>query len=578
MDLSKLNAIFVSESDELLGRLEQALLEIEKNPSDAGSLRTIFQVMHTIKGNAATMGCSKMAEFAHHLEDALEPVKDSGGSLNTSALDALLESLDIFRALLQEFQSGQDAGVDLQSPLARLRKAMGVGAQSPPQGDSPAPAPVSPQPSPAASVAAPEPVLSPVAESMPAPAATVTEDIAKAEAAREVHEAHEAQKEAKNAIRNTIVRVQLKHLDDIMNLVGELAITKSRLIQHSQELGVPALIAEVKFLERLSTQLQEEVLKTRMVPVEDIFERYQRVVRDISHELGKEISFIIQDNGISVDRVLLEKINEALVHLLRNAIDHGIETQERRQAAGKSPVGTVSLVARREKNYAVVDVIDDGGGIDVSRVKAKAVALGAVSAEKAGKMTDQEALYLVCHPSLSTKDEVTQFSGRGVGMDAVQESVESINGHLDIHSVLGEGTRFSLFLPLNLAIIQALLFQLGEQTYALPLADVLEIVSLEIIQPKIIDKREVLSLRNEVLPLVRLNKFFNISSNAVGYALVVQARTTRFALVVDQLVGRQEIVLKNLSGFLKTINGIGGATILGDGRAIMILDVQEGFL
>lgn len=577
MDLSKLNAIFVSESDELLGRLEQALLEIEKNPADAGSLRTIFQVMHTIKGNAATMGCAKMAEFAHHLEDALEPVKDSGGSLNTGALDALLESLDLFRALLQEFQSGQDAGVDLQSTLARLRQAMEGGAETPPKAVSPAPEPAAPQPSPAAPAAAPE-AVSPAAEPMSAPAATVTEDIAKVEAAREAHEAGEAQKEAKNAIRNTIVRVQLKHLDDIMNLVGELAITKSRLIQHSQELGVPALIAEVKFLERLSTQLQEEVLKTRMVPVEDIFERYQRVVRDISHELGKEISFIIQDNGISVDRVLLEKINEALVHLLRNAIDHGIETQERRQAAGKSPVGTVSLVARREKNYAVVDVIDDGGGIDVSRVKAKAVALGAVSPEKAAKMTDQEALFLVCHPSLSTKDEVTQFSGRGVGMDAVQESVESINGHLDIHSVLGEGTRFSLFLPLNLAIIQALLFQLGEQTYALPLADVLEIVSLAIIQPKVIDKREVLSLRSEVLPLVRLNKFFNIPSNAVGYALVVQARTTRFALVVDQLVGRQEIVLKNLSGFLKTINGIGGATILGDGRAIMILDVQEGFL
>ncbi|MEK7234637.1 MAG: chemotaxis protein CheA [Elusimicrobiota bacterium] len=572
MDLSKLNAIFVSESEELLERLEQALLAIEKEPQDEGSLRTIFQVMHTIKGNAATMGCSKMAEYAHHLEDGMERIKDGALNMSTSALDVMLASLDIFHALLLEFQSGQDKGVDIQTSIDNLQRALSVGA--PPQGQAVAPAPVAPAPVAPAPVA-PAPVApAPVAV---APVATL-EPAVPSEMLEEDAEKKEARKNAKNAIRNTVVRVQLKHLDDIMNLVGELAITKSRLIQHSRELGVPGLISEVKFLERLSTQLQEEVLKTRMVPVDDIFERYQRVVRDIAHDLRKEISFVIQDNGISVDRVLLEKINEAVVHLLRNAIDHGIESKEKRKSSGKSTVGTVSLVARREKNYAVVDVIDDGGGIDVARVKEKAVRLGAISAEKALKMSDEEALYLVCHPSLSTKEMVSQFSGRGVGMDAVQESVESINGHLDIHSVLGQGSRFSLFLPLNLAIIQALLFQVGEQTFALPLADVLEIVSLGIVKPKIIDKQEVIALRSEVLPLVRLNKFFNIPSNAMGYALVVQSRTARFALVVDQLVGRQEIVLKNLTGFLKTINGIGGATILGDGRAIMIVDIQEGFL
>lgn len=569
MDLSKLNAIFVSESEELLERLEQALLAIEKEPTNEDGLRIIFQVMHTIKGNAATMGCSKMAEFAHHFEDALEPTKEPGRTLNTEALDVLLGSLDIFGELLQEFQSGQDRGVDIHSLIADLQKA--VGPASAPGGDS--------APAPAASPATE--IFPPLAAPTPMPVAVAPAPAAVPNAAQSAQDSAEkpVRKDAiTSTLKNAVVRVQLKHLDDIMNLVGELAITKSRLVQHSRELGVSALISEVKFLERLSTQLQEEVLKTRMVPVDDIFDRYQRVVRDIAHDLGKEISFVIQDNGISVDRVLLEKINEAVVHLLRNAIDHGIDSPEKRKAAGKPAVGTVSLVARREKNYAVVDVIDDGGGIDVARVKEKAVRLGAITAEKAAKMSDEDALYLVCHPSLSTKEQVTQFSGRGVGMDAVQESVESINGHLDIRSVLGQGSRFSLFLPLNLAIIQALLFQTGEQTYALPLADVLEIVSLGIIKPKIIDKQEVIALRNEVLPLVRLNKFFNIKSNAVGYALVVQSRTARFALMVDQLVGRQEIVLKNLTGFLKTLNGIGGVTILGDGRAIMILDIQEGFL
>jgi two-component system chemotaxis sensor kinase CheA len=571
MDLSKLNAIFIGESEELLGRLEQSLLAMEENPADPTHLRTIFQVMHTIKGNAGTMGLTKMAELAHHLEDAMEPIKDGKKSLNTATLDVLLENLDIFRALLQEFQSGKDAGIDIKPPLERLQKAL----------DSEGPEPsASPAPSAAPSIAQAQPAPAAAPQAPPPPAAAPITPPPSAGPATETTSPEKTAPSQADTLQKTSVRVQLRHLDDIMNLVGELAITKSRLIQHSQELGVQTLAGEVKFLERLSTQLQEKVLMTRMVPVDDIFERYRRVVRDIAHELNKEVSFIIQDNGISIDRVLLEKINEAVIHILRNSIDHGIESQEQRKAAGKPAAGTISIVARREKNYAVIDVIDDGGGINVARVKEKAVTMGAITAEKAEKMTDEDAAYLICHPSLSTKEQVTQFSGRGVGMDVVKESVESINGYLDIHSVLGQGSRFSLFLPLNLAIIQALLFQTGEQTFALPLGDVLEIVSLEIIKPKIIDKQEVLALRSEVLPLVHLSKAFNIPSTpkGAGYALVVHSRTVRFALAVDHLVGRQEVVLKNLSGFMKTVGGIGGATILGDGRAIMILDIQEGFV
>lgn len=570
MDMAKLRAVFIGESDGLLGRLEQALLVAEKDPKDAESIRTIFQVMHTLKGNAATMGFSRMAELAHRLEDVMEPIKDGKRSMTSEWADFLLHSLDLLRSLLREFQEGKDAaGVDIQPTLAKIKTMLeGERSSAPstppePAAGSPAPAPA-PKPSAAAPVPAPQKAPSPAPA--PTPPAPAVEPPKPAAPRRET-----------DALQTTTVRVQLRHLDNMMNLVGELAITKSRLIQYASELGVPALSSEMKFLERLSVQLQEEVLQTRMVPVDDIFQRYVRVVRDISHELGKEVHFEIHDNGISVDRVLLEKINEPVVHLLRNCIDHGLESREAREKAGKPPVGSLSLEARHEKNFAVIEVRDDGHGIDVAKVKAKAVAMGAITAERAQKMTDEEAVYLICHPNLSTREEISRYSGRGVGMDVVHQTMQSINGHLDIQTDLGKGSRFALFLPLNLAIIQALLFKVGDGTYALPLGDVLEIVSLSIVSPKIVDRQEVISLRDDVLSLIRLNEVFRTESSGRGYALVVQARNSRYALTVDSLVGRQEVVLKNLSGFLKQIRGVGGATILGDGRAVLILDVQ-GFI
>lgn len=574
MDMAKLRAVFIGESEGLLGRLEQALLTAEKNPKDSDALRTIFQVMHTLKGNAATMGFGRMAELAHRLEDVMEPIKDGKRDLTSEWVDFLLQSLDLLRALLRDFQEGKDgSNVDIQPALAKIKALLegskGGGAGPAPSAPVPKPGAPSTPPPPAKPAA---PTLPPNGGPKPAQMAAPTTSVEAPKPA-----AGPVVRRDTEALQTTTVRVQLRHLDNMMNLVGELAITKSRLIQYAQELGVPALSSEMKFLERLSVQLQEEVLQTRMVPVDDIFQRYVRVVRDVSHELGKEVHFEIHDNGISVDRVLLEKINEPVVHLLRNCIDHGIESREGRIKAGKSPVGNLWLEARHEKNFAVIEVRDDGAGIDVERVKAKAQALGIISLERAQKMSHEEGLYLICHPNLSTKEEISRYSGRGVGMDVVHETMQSINGHLDIRSDPGKGARFSLFLPLNLAIIQALLFKVGHETYALPLGDVLEIVSLSIVTPKVVDRQEVISLRDEVLSLIRLNDVFHVDRTGRGYALVVQARNSRYALAVDSLVGRQEVVLKNLSGFLKQIRGVGGATILGDGRAVLILDVQ-GFI
>ncbi len=617
MDLAKLRALFVGECEEILGRLEQATLSLEKSASDENVRRDIFQSLHTLKGNSATMGFDKMAELAHHLEDALDDVKNGKKPFTQESAQLLLDSLDIFRALVKEFQEEKDT-INIDEFLAHLKayssketspvpsatstpvqqtsqvqslpeppsanlesQAQELQEKEPTPEPLPEPTPFSLQPSPTQTPSAPEAPTPPVAEPSLArqEAAAGTTAVLTAEEPKQ-QPAHS------DTLSKMTVRVQLSHLDAMMNLVGELAISKSRLIQYSKELGASALEAEVKFVERLSGQLQEEVLQTRLVPVDDIFQRYGRVVRDVSHELKKEVNFVIQDNGISVDRVLFEKINEAVVHLLRNAIDHGIESKEARLAAGKNPVATLSLVARKEKGYAVIDVVDDGGGIDVAKVKNKAVSMGIITPEAAAKMEDQEALYLICRPNLSTKEEITQFSGRGVGMDAVQESVESVNGHLEIESHLGKGSRFSLFLPLNLAILQALLFVVGDQTFAIPLSDVVELISLDNVKPIIIDKKEVVVLRNEVLPLVRLRDIFHIKGQQLvsngrvldEHALIVHSRKSKFSLAVDHLLGRQEIVLKNLTGFLKQLPGVGGASILGDGRAILILDVQEGYL
>ncbi len=617
MDLAKLRALFVGECEEILGRLEQATLSLEKSASDENVRRDIFQSLHTLKGNSATMGFDKMAELAHHLEDALDDVKNGKKPFTQESAQLLLDSLDIFRALVKEFQEEKDT-INIDEFLAHLKayssketspvpsatstpvqqtrqvqslpeqpsvnlesQAQELQEQEPAPEPLPEPTPFSLQPSPTQTPSIPAAPTPPVAEPSLArqEASSGTTAVLTAEEPKQ-QPAHS------DTLSKMTVRVQLSHLDAMMNLVGELAISKSRLIQYSKELGASALEAEVKFVERLSGQLQEEVLQTRLVPVDDIFQRYGRVVRDVSHELKKEVNFVIQDNGISVDRVLFEKINEAVVHLLRNAIDHGIESKEARLASGKNPVATLSLVARKEKGYAVIDVVDDGGGIDVAKVKNKAVSMGIITPEAAAKMEDQEALYLICRPNLSTKEEITQFSGRGVGMDAVQESVESVNGHLEIESHLGKGSRFSLFLPLNLAILQALLFVVGDQTFAIPLSDVVELISLDNVKPTIIDKKEVVVLRNEVLPLVRLRDIFHIKGQQLvsngrvldEHALIVHSRKSKFSLAVDHLLGRQEIVLKNLTGFLKQLPGVGGASILGDGRAILILDVQEGYL
>jgi len=331
-------------------------------------------------------------------------------------------------------------------------------------------------------------------------------------------------------------------------------------------------------VERLINQLQQETLETRMVPVAEIFENYRRVVRDTAHSIKKEIDFQIDDQGISVDRLLIDKIKEPLVHMLRNAVDHAIEPPEGRRAAGKSPVGSVILRARREQGYAIIDVIDDGRGIDPAKIRSKALERAIVTAEELGQMTDSQVCYLICHPGFSTAEQVTTISGRGVGMDVVQKVIESVNGRLEISSAVGKGSRISLYLPMNLAIIQALLIRVCDEVYAIPLPDVLELVSFDSFQTRPIDKQPMFNLRGGVVPILDIRRSYGLDCDAgpagIGYGVVLQTAKGKVALHVDEVLGRQEIVIKSLTKMLKDVKGFSNCTILGDGRVVLIMDVR----
>lgn len=379
------------------------------------------------------------------------------------------------------------------------------------------------------------------------------------------------------AVRQT-VRVDIEKLDSLMNLVGELVINRSRLAQIGTRAKVPLLGETVEDLARITTDLQGLVMKARMVPIDQVFNRFPRMVRDLARELGKEINLVIEGHETELDRTVVDEIGDPLVHLLRNAVDHGIEAPDIRRASGKDPAGEVRITARHEGNQVVVEVSDDGKGVDPAKVKAKAVERGIVTAEEAAQMNDQEAYALLFRSGFSTAEKVTDISGRGVGLDVVTNKIQSLNGTVELQSRPGAGSRFIIKLPLTLAIIQALLVELGRsEVYALPLENIEEIIKVRQETLKSIQRAEYLLFRGQVIPVLRLGALFDTpGAGSEGEELdvvVVKSAGRRLGLVVDQLLGQQEIVIKSLDSLLADVKGFAGATILGDGKVALILDI-----
>lgn len=374
------------------------------------------------------------------------------------------------------------------------------------------------------------------------------------------------------------VRVKMDRLDDLLDTVGELAINKISLLEIGKGISNPKLAESLRILDRLISELQYNVLQIRMVPIGTVFSRFPRMIRDLSRQMGKEVDFIIEGQEIELDRTVIDKLGDLLVHLLRNSVDHGIEPPEERQKAGKRSMGILRLSASQEQNRVIIKVEDDGRGIDPEKLKTKALEKGILTPEELNAMSDDEVMNLLARPGFSTAEKVTEISGRGVGLDAVKSGVESLGGQMMIESIKGQGTKVIIRLPLTLAIILAMLVRVGKVTYAISVDPIVETISIKDSDVKTLGGMKIVRYRNEIAPLIYLSKILEDSEEETGHdVIIVETGQKKTGLVVDELLGQQEIVVKPLDRYLKKLQFLGGATILGSGDVALILDVN-GFL
>lgn len=391
---------------------------------------------------------------------------------------------------------------------------------------------------------------------------------------------------AKKSETGQTVRVDVARLDNLMNLVGELVIDRTRIAQIGNDLAsrhsdqvIDEMLEAVGHIARITSDLQDQLMKARMLPIETVFNRFPRVVRDLAQKLGKDVRLDLVGGDTELDRSVIEVIGDPLLHIIRNSVDHGIEGAELRAQRGKPAQGSVKVTARHQENHIVIEIEDDGGGIDTDRVRAKAIASGLVDASAAAKLSEREVLQFIFHSGLSTAAQVSEVSGRGVGMDIVRSNIQKLGGLIDLETRLGEGTKFTLRLPLTLAIIRGLLVQVKQQSYVLPLTSVVETLLVSPNQIQRVNQREVIVIRGQTTPLVRMNESMRLDTPASRvpqdlYVVIVGLAEQRIGLVVDRLIGEQEVVIKSLSRFCGEVQGINGATILGDGNVALIVDVN----
>jgi two-component system chemotaxis sensor kinase CheA len=510
VDLTKYLQLFLSESQEHLQRMDDLLLQLERSPQDGQAIDAIFREAHSIKGMSATMGFEEIREIAHALEDFLDPFRKGLRSLDRQAIDLLLQSVDLLRTSLTQVASGERA--------------------DPPSQEAPSP--------PASKPASPPPTSAPPVR------------------------------------REGMLRVAPELLDDLVDLTSELLIAQGDFAKGGER--DPSLHEEqVSRLHSLVRAVSHQAMRLRMVPLEVVIERFPRMVRDLAREAGKEIVFEIHGKELEMDRALLEALVDPLVHILRNAVDHGVEDPEERERRGKPRGGTIRLEAWKEKDTVLIRVVDDGRGIDLEKVRRTAVKRGLLSEEKASALSDTEALHLIALPGFSTADHVTEVSGRGVGMDVVQSAVKSLQGSFQIESRLGEGTTIAIRLPLTLLLLPTLLIEVADETYALALNQVRAIFDCPPEEVESLGNRQVLRRGDKEIPLIELKSLLGLpDSSAPSAVLLVEVRGEEVGVVVDKVLGAQEVVAKSLRSPLGRLRGLAGVTILGGGEVVLILDLQ----
>jgi len=385
-------------------------------------------------------------------------------------------------------------------------------------------------------------------------------------------------KQLKEERKSESIRVNTSQLDTIMNLVGELVIGRSRLLQIATEYDIPELREAVTIMDKSIASLQDEIMRIRMVKIEKVFSKFPRMVRDLARKLGKKVEFVMEGLDTELDRTVLDEMSDPLVHLVRNAVDHGIEKPEERKAAGKSEIGKIRLSAWREKNNIIIEIEDDGKGLDIEKIKQKAIEKGVITPDKAESMSDDELKMLIFAPGLSTREEeANEISGRGVGMDVVKTTVERLGGSVKLISEKGRGTKMRIHLPPTVAIIKSLFVKVGNEMYAIPISSVVEALYVTAENWKVIHGNPFLFVRGKLIPAFRLRDVFNVKKGRAEreVGIIVEKEGDRYALIADTISDQQEIVIKPLSGFLSKIKGFSGVTIVGDGRVIPIIDVSS---
>ena len=415
-------------------------------------------------------------------------------------------------------------------------------------------------------------------EAAPAPAAApaAAAPAAKAAPAPKKESGKSAAAPAKKQHQSQSVRVDIEKLDTLMNLMGELVINKVRLEQIGQTHRLSDLMETLEQMDRVTGDLQNIVMKVRMVPVSAVFNRFPRMVRDVSKELGKDINLTIEGEETELDRTVIDEIGDPIMHLLRNSLDHGVESPDKREAKGKPRTGEVGLIARHEGNNVVIMITDDGAGIDANKIRRKAVEKGMISQSEADSLDDSDAVRLIFLPGFSTAEQITDISGRGVGMDVVRSKIEALSGHVDVETHIDEGSVFKIKLPLTLAIIQAMLVRVQEEMYAIPLTSIDSTINIEPSDIQTVQNKEVIVLRGEIIPIIRMEEALQVphtKDSDEHFVVVVHAGEAKAGIVVDNLIGQQEIVIKTLGNLFAGLKLFGGATVLGDGKVALILDV-----
>lgn len=645
-DLQEIMEDFLIEAFEMNEQLDQDLVELEHNPEDLDLLNRIFRVAHTIKGSSSFLNLNILTHLTHNMEDVLNRARKGEIKITPDIMDVVLRSIDLMKTLLVTIRdTGSDTNNGKENEIEEAVKQLQAitsqnlegaketsGAKETPKEEAKkenkekAKEEVKANKTPTAENLASD---NPLADEPDLDYANMSAEEVEAEIERLLNKRQEADKErraqkkqeAKQEVTPTkeppktetpkapktetkakakadteenkapsigveqTVRVDVRRLDHLMNLIGELVLGKNRLIRiygdveerYDGEKFLEELNQVVSSISAVTTDLQLAVMKTRMQPVGKVFNKFPRMVRDLSRELSKSIELIIEGEETELDKSIVEEIGDPLIHIIRNSCDHGIEPLEERRRLNKPETGKVQLSAYNEGNHIVIKISDDGKGLDPVMLKEKAIEKGVISERDAESMSDREAFNLIFKPGFSTAKVVSNVSGRGVGMDVVKTNIEKLNGIIEIDSEVGVGTTQKLKIPLTLAIIQALLVGVQEEYYAIPLSSVLETVRISQDEIYTVDGKSVLRLRDEVLSLVRLSDIFKVDaileSNSDVYVVIIGLADQKIGVIVDYLIGQEEVVIKSLGYYLKNTRGIAGATVRGDGKITLIVDV-----